>query len=137
MEANLLATNKRIDILQMELRSEMQQDRVELFKKTDLAFKQTMDNNLIVSEFSVKFNQLKNHFAAEQESFYKHKEFMLNTMPTLTYLQISDTLQEFLCLGDQLKLIDVDRKKMMALRNTTVTVDALLEYVSDIQNQVL
>ena len=30
-------------------------------------------------------------------------------MPTVTYFQISDALQEFLCLGDQLRLIDIDK----------------------------
>ena len=39
----------------------------------------------------------------------------MNTLPSLTQMQISDVLQEFLCIPDQLKLIEFDHWKFKVL----------------------
>lgn len=38
--------------------------------------------------------------------------FAIFSQPTLTHLQISDVLQEFLCVPDQMKLIEFDAQKL-------------------------
>lgn len=47
--------------------------------------------------------------------------FLIQHQPLLTHLQISDALQEFLCVPDQLKLMHFDNRKLEMLTNQWVT----------------
>ena len=40
------------------------------------------------------------------------EEFTQKSIPLITHLQISDALQEFLCIKDQLKLVEYDNLKL-------------------------
>jgi hypothetical protein len=46
------------------------------------------------------------------------EQFTIRTVPVVTQMQISDALQEFLCLPDQIKLIDYDNKKLQQLQDS-------------------
>lgn len=60
-------------------------------------------------KFRRRFDAVDSRFEEVDARHVHHAEFQLSTQPLITHLQISDMLQEFLCVPDQLKLIEVDR----------------------------
>lgn len=44
------------------------------------------------------------------------EQFTLQSIPLVTHMQISDALQEFLCVPDQIKLIDYDNRKLAQIQ---------------------
>ena len=74
----------------------------------DEQFKQTgwyADTNLKVDKFLRRLEPL-------HERMEILEKYCQKSVPLMTHLQISDALQEFLCLPDQLKLIDFDNKRL-------------------------
>lgn len=65
------------------------------------------------------------------------QDFICNKLPSLTYMQISDAMHEFLCLGDQIKLIKVDRSRLDWLRQNKFTVEEMINYVNGITSKCL
>ena len=132
-----LVLEKNFHLTKYQLSENLTEATSELEKSIEFLKKMTLDNNQIISENQMKFHYVTCEFQATQMKFEQTKKFMLKTMPTLTYLQISDALQEFLCIGDQVKLIDVDRSRMLALHNNTFTPEQLGQYIEKIQYQTL
>lgn len=56
----------------------------------------------------------------------------MRNIPLVTHLQISDALQEFLCLPDQIKLIDYDNKKLMQMQSSLLLEQKKASKIKDI-----
>jgi hypothetical protein len=51
------------------------------------------------------------------------EQFCLKNVPLITHMQISDAFQEFLCIPDQIKLIDYDNKRLGQIKSALFTAD--------------
>lgn len=72
-----------------------------------------LQNNVTMNSVQINVKKLSDSNDLVAKCFNECKHFVANTMPLLTYMQISDMMQEFLCLSDQAKLVEVDNKKMV------------------------
>ena len=61
---------------------------------------------------NMKFDQTLQRLEPLHDRMHALESYTQRGLPLLTHLQISDALQEFLCLPDQLKLVDYDNKKL-------------------------
>lgn len=62
-------------------------------------------NNVTINEVNINIRKLSDRHIELTNSYQETRDFVSKTIPVLTYFQLSDMMQEFLCLPDQAKLI--------------------------------
>lgn len=69
-------------------------------------------------------------FRQMTQSLSELQSYVIRDLPLLNYFQISDMMQEFLCLGDQKKLIKVDQIRLKQLLEHELSFSDIHSYVT-------
>lgn len=69
-------------------------------------------NNVTINEVNINIRKLSDRHIELTNSYQETRDFVSKTIPVLTYFQLSDMMQEFLCFPDQAKLIRVDNERL-------------------------
>ena len=69
-------------------------------------------NNVTINEVNINIRKLSDRHIELTNCYQETRDFVSKTIPVLTYFQLSDMMQEFLCLADQAKLIRVDNERL-------------------------
>ena len=109
----------------------MDTDHKNLLKKLEAQSKETGDALAGYSRMNIKFDKTMARLEPLHERMEVLEDFTQKSVPLLTHLQISDALQEFLCIKDQLKLIEYDNLKLKELRESLIRDEDLISSSSE------
>ena len=113
--------NLSTQVMRFQIHLDLQDSRLEKINNTDLSELHSRLDDIMAecrrqtcwyAESNMKFDQSLARLEPLHERMRTLEQFAQRSVPLLTHLQISDALQEFLCLHDQLKLIEYDNKKL-------------------------
>ena len=107
--------------MRFQVHIELQEKRLESLKEKELnqmhnriedTYKESTKQTTCYAEINMKVDKALKRLEPLHDRMKENESFMQRGLPLLTHLQISDALQEFLCLHDQIKLIQYDNDKL-------------------------
>ena len=87
------------------------------------------------AELNLKIDKALKRLEPLHDRIRENESYMQRGLPLLTHLQISDALQEFLCLHDQIKLIEYDNKKLDQFKKSLLDKDPDKKESSDEESE--
>lgn len=131
------AIQSELDDIKNEQLKELKHQMLNSNTQMQEIFKQLTNTNHRMTQINEGFGQL-------TKDIQDLSRFTIFQQPLLTHLQISDLLQEFLCIPDQLKLIELDNQKLdqiskfqdkfTATNDQNIRISNVTEQLQQIQN---
>lgn len=105
----------------------MDTDLSEMSHKIEDIWKESKRQTSWYSDTNMKFDKAMNRLEPLHERLQVLEAYTQRGVPLLTQLQISDALQEFLCLHDQIRLIEYDNNKLEQLTKALLSPDEIAQ----------
>ena len=83
----------------------------------------------LVSLHNTRLNHLETHSRESDVKIKRVNHFCERIVPLMTYYQVSDAVQSFLCLSDQAKLVQMDNEHVRHLATHKLTFDQIEDKV--------